>query len=250
MKLKDLGCRYAAKRAKDFKLADGGGLYLLVRPTGSKLWRMKYQFGGKEKLLSFGCYPEVRRPMKPIPEIAAPSPLDRAALRHAHVTADIIAMQERKLAPLPHQLQALEASRTAFDTVSPKSARYLEAAILRDPTLLAIEPHKRANALINAMRAEIDLRMADQTRADQFVTRWNDHVRRIRMFEDRGERWRGDDHRTAMDGMVKQLQRDPQLESLLRNRRLELGIKASSGVSIARDLQQWIGRSRGRGIEM
>lgn len=35
------------------------GLYLLVRPTGSRLWRMKYRFDGKEKLLSFGRYPEV-----------------------------------------------------------------------------------------------------------------------------------------------------------------------------------------------
>uniref|UniRef100_UPI00391F9A9D Arm DNA-binding domain-containing protein n=1 Tax=Sphingomonas sp. BAUL-RG-20F-R05-02 TaxID=2914830 RepID=UPI00391F9A9D len=42
--------RYATKRAKDYKLTDGQGLYLLVRPNGSKLWRMKYRFGDKEKL--------------------------------------------------------------------------------------------------------------------------------------------------------------------------------------------------------
>jgi integrase len=59
MALKDLEVRYATKRAKDYKLADGEGLHLLVRPNGSKLWRMKYRFAGKEKLLSFGAYPQV-----------------------------------------------------------------------------------------------------------------------------------------------------------------------------------------------
>jgi len=57
MALKELEVRYATRRQKDYKLADGEGLYLLVRPNGSKLWRMKYRFDGREKLLSFGRYP-------------------------------------------------------------------------------------------------------------------------------------------------------------------------------------------------
>jgi hypothetical protein len=44
MPLKELEVRYASRRSKDYKLGDGGGLYLLVRPTGSRLWRMKYRF--------------------------------------------------------------------------------------------------------------------------------------------------------------------------------------------------------------
>jgi integrase len=59
MALKELEARYATKRSKDYKLTDGEGLYLLVRPNGSKLWRFKYRFAGKEKLLSFGQYPGV-----------------------------------------------------------------------------------------------------------------------------------------------------------------------------------------------
>lgn len=43
----------------EYKLADGGGLYLLVTATGSKLWRWKYRFDGKEKKLSLGVYPDV-----------------------------------------------------------------------------------------------------------------------------------------------------------------------------------------------
>ena len=59
MKLSDLKCRTAKPEAKPYKLSDGGGLYLHVKPNGSKHWRMKYRFLGKEKLLSFGAYPIV-----------------------------------------------------------------------------------------------------------------------------------------------------------------------------------------------
>lgn len=43
---------------KPYKLSDGGGLYLLVNPSGSKYWRMKYRYDGKEKTLSIGVYPD------------------------------------------------------------------------------------------------------------------------------------------------------------------------------------------------
>lgn len=59
MALTDAACRAAKPREKDYKLTDEGRLYLLVRPTGSKLWRMNYTFGGKQKTLSFGAYPGV-----------------------------------------------------------------------------------------------------------------------------------------------------------------------------------------------
>jgi integrase len=57
--LTDLQARKAQPRGKDYKLADGRGLYLFVTTTGYKSWRMKYRFGGKEKRLTFGPYPEV-----------------------------------------------------------------------------------------------------------------------------------------------------------------------------------------------
>ncbi|MGM0785617.1 MAG: tyrosine-type recombinase/integrase [Pseudomonadota bacterium] len=49
----------AKPQPKTTKLADGGGLFLEVRPTGSKYWRMKYRYAGKEKLLAIGTYPEI-----------------------------------------------------------------------------------------------------------------------------------------------------------------------------------------------
>lgn len=59
MPLSNLTAKGAKPRAKPYKLADGQGMYLEVAPTGSKYWRMKYRFGGKEKRLAIGVYPEV-----------------------------------------------------------------------------------------------------------------------------------------------------------------------------------------------
>ncbi len=49
----------AKPKEKPYKLADGGGLFLLINSNGSKWWRLKYRLDGKEKLLSLGVYPEV-----------------------------------------------------------------------------------------------------------------------------------------------------------------------------------------------
>ena len=51
--------RAAKPREKVYRLADGSGLYLEVPPKGSKRWRFRYYYGGKEKSLSFGTYPKV-----------------------------------------------------------------------------------------------------------------------------------------------------------------------------------------------
>jgi integrase len=47
----------AAPKDKPYKLADGGGLHLLVQPNGSKLWRLRYRFNGQENMLAFGTFP-------------------------------------------------------------------------------------------------------------------------------------------------------------------------------------------------
>jgi len=58
--LTDIQVRTAKPKGdKQYKLTDGGGLYLLVKPTGAKYWRMGYRFAGTERLLAFGKYPEV-----------------------------------------------------------------------------------------------------------------------------------------------------------------------------------------------
>jgi len=59
MPLTDIQVRQLGPRENDYKKADGGGLYVQVQCTGSKLWRLRYRFDGKENVLSFGPYPAV-----------------------------------------------------------------------------------------------------------------------------------------------------------------------------------------------
>lgn len=59
MKLTDTHIRAVKASEKPYKLFDGQGLYLLVRPDGKRWWRFKYRFGRKERLLALGTYPEV-----------------------------------------------------------------------------------------------------------------------------------------------------------------------------------------------
>ena len=49
----------AKPRDKEYTLSDGKGLHLLVMPNGSKLWRLRYRFGGKQNAMSLGSYPEI-----------------------------------------------------------------------------------------------------------------------------------------------------------------------------------------------
>ncbi|UOZ19241.1 tyrosine-type recombinase/integrase [Enterobacter asburiae] len=59
MKLNARQVDTAKPKDKPYKLADGGGLYLLVNPNGARYWRLKYRVAGKEKLLALGVYPDV-----------------------------------------------------------------------------------------------------------------------------------------------------------------------------------------------
>ncbi|MBS9443684.1 tyrosine-type recombinase/integrase [Photorhabdus heterorhabditis] len=59
MKLTARQIETAKPKDKSYKLSDGGGMYLEIFPNGSKCWRQKYRFAGKEKRLAFGTYPTV-----------------------------------------------------------------------------------------------------------------------------------------------------------------------------------------------
>lgn len=59
MKLTNTACKNAQPKEKIYKLTDGAGLFLQVMPNGAKYWRLKYRYGGKEKGLSLGVYPQV-----------------------------------------------------------------------------------------------------------------------------------------------------------------------------------------------
>jgi hypothetical protein len=59
MKLTDINIKKAKPGDKVRKLSDGGGLFLQIETAGGKLWRYKYRFEGKQKLLALGKYPDV-----------------------------------------------------------------------------------------------------------------------------------------------------------------------------------------------
>ncbi len=106
MKLYDKDCKHAEIREKPYKMADGGGLYLEVRPNGSKLWRMKYRINGKEKRLAIGSYPiigladaregrdEAKKLLaKGIDPSEAKQKNRRDAIREAHNTFKAVALE-------------------------------------------------------------------------------------------------------------------------------------------------------------
>ncbi len=59
MALTDVKIRAAKSAERPYRLADLGGLYLLVPPAGSKLWRWNYRYGGKQKTMPLGKYPDI-----------------------------------------------------------------------------------------------------------------------------------------------------------------------------------------------
>ena len=106
MALTDLTIRNAKPGAKAIKLADGGGMFLLVTQAGGKLWRLKFRIEGREKLLALGSYPEIglgeaRRRREEARELIAlgkdhrvRSNARRCALAYASAIADVLAILE------------------------------------------------------------------------------------------------------------------------------------------------------------
>ena len=94
MTINDTQAKNAKPKAKPYKLSDEKGLVLLVNPNGSKWWRLRYFFAGKEKMLSLGTYPEVtlkrarekrddaRRLIAEQQDPSAQRKTDKAALAH------------------------------------------------------------------------------------------------------------------------------------------------------------------------
>jgi Phage integrase central domain/Arm DNA-binding domain len=114
MPLKDVTLRNARASAKPRKLSDGGGLHILIQPTGSKLWRLAYRFAGKQKTLALGVYPvisleEARRLRDEAKKLLARSvdPLvQRKADKQAGKDSDFRAVAEEVIATLEREERA------------------------------------------------------------------------------------------------------------------------------------------------
>jgi hypothetical protein len=100
------------------------------------------------------------------------------------------------------------------------------------------------------MQIEAEIRTNPERRADRFVAGWQNLERQRLSFERSGD-WQSERNvRHSMGEMAKSLHRDPQLESVLNNRKRELGISADMGRGIQHSLLDdlGLGRSRGLGI--
>ncbi|WP_242139638.1 Ti-type conjugative transfer relaxase TraA [Sphingomonas sp. TREG-RG-20F-R18-01] len=183
----------------------------------------------------------------PVPQTRT-NPLDKAVERYARAAADILRMRRAGLDELPHQKVAFTEAGKALDVLRPDAARDLRHALNADPTLIGQAATGKTAAAIRAMALEAEMRVGAVQRADQFVADWQRNARLLQRLSRDGEYDKADHVQRGMVDMAKSLHRDPQLESLLRNRVRELGIRTSGGASLSHDLQQSPALSRGRGL--
>jgi hypothetical protein len=150
----------------------------------------------------------------------------------------------------PGQMRELTEARKAFDEVRPHGWRDAEAAYVKEPDLAREAGSGRINRAIRALQLETELRTDPRHRADRFVERWQklDHTSQ-RQYQ-AGDMSGYKAARSAMGDMAKSLERDPQLESILANRKKELGIAFESGRRLGQELAftHGIDLGRGRGI--
>ncbi len=177
----------------------------------------------------------------PVLDVApSQSMLEKAVERYGRAAADILRMRDADQKELPHQVQAFRKAGQELDAIRPNGERDLLTAMNADRGLIDQSANGRTAAAIRAIVLEGEIRSADLERADRFVADWQRQTRQDYIGVDRA--------RSGMAEMAKSLERDPQLESLLRNRVKELGIAKSAGVSMSDELPSHPVLSRGRGL--
>jgi len=172
----------------------------------------------------------------------------KALVRHARAVETIFAAQELGLKASPEQVKELQKARRVFEEVRPYGSVDAEAAYKKDPDLAYEVAGGRVNRAIRALQFETELRINPGRYADRFVQRWqeleNTSLRQYQAADFSGYRAT----RSAMGDMARSLERDPQLESLLENRKRELGITFESGRRLGLELAFAHGLDLGRGL--
>ncbi|MEG8221404.1 Ti-type conjugative transfer relaxase TraA [Sphingomonas sp. HH69] len=193
----------------------------------------------------------------PSPEMPAPGRVDRGedrdytrAVERASRSAEAVLQARASGSPvLEHQKVALERATQALDQIRPGALRDLSSAMQRDPALLREAAAGRSGPMIEAMAQEARVRADPHLRADRFVERWQG------LSAQRDQHYRAGDMAgrekagQAMAGMAKSLERDPQVESILRGRTRELGLEI--GMGRGRDMGRGeLGRQLAQDLEM
>ncbi|MBY2930915.1 Ti-type conjugative transfer relaxase TraA [Sphingomonadales bacterium 56] len=175
----------------------------------------------------------------------------RRAVERASRSAEAVLQARASGGPvLEHQKVALERAVQALDTLRPRASDDMAEAMKRDSGLLREAAAGRSGPMIEAIRQEARVRADPNLRADRFVERWQ------QLSQDRDRLYRAGDMTgrekagKEMAGMAKSLERDPQVESILRGRTRELGLEIgmSPGRELGRELSRGLGISHDRGL--
>ncbi|MEG3149246.1 Ti-type conjugative transfer relaxase TraA [Sphingomonas sp. ZT3P38] len=161
------------------------------------------------------------------------------AMRFAYSVGDPYSAEQRS---------ELAASRAALNAIRPHAALDLESAMSNDHRLIGDAANGKTAAALRAMQFEEELRVDPQLRADTFVQRWQSLERQRRSLVRDHEDGRAAKVAESMLGMAKSLERDPQVESLLRIRKAELGLPAVPSRGVGQSLVDMVGSWRGRGL--
>ncbi len=142
----------AAPAQKSYKISDGGGLSLLIEPNGSKLWRFRYFFSGRENMMTLGSFPtvplaEARRKRDEAKKLLAAG-ISPSQQKKAEKTAATSGAQNTFGLIAAEYIANLEANRVAETTLG-KNRWLLErlAAPLTDRPITEITPHELLNIL-------------------------------------------------------------------------------------------------------
>lgn len=187
------------------------------------------------------------------PEMTLRRARGRAFVRHARAVATIFEAQAEGSKASPHQVQELHDARSAFDDLRPHGSRDAEAVYKRNPEFandVASGIPDRAAPARRALQMETELRQNPDLRAARFVERWQKLDRASEHRYAAGDYSGYKAARAEMGNMAMSLERDPQMESILANRKRELGISFDSGRSLGRELafHHGIDFGRGRGL--
>ncbi|MER9973424.1 Ti-type conjugative transfer relaxase TraA [Mesorhizobium sp. M0085] len=173
-----------------------------------------------------------------------------ALVRHARAVDAIFNHEGGGNEASPMLSRELADARQAFEAVRPHGWRDAEVAYVKDPALAREAGGGQVNRAIRALQLETEIRTDPGRRADRFVERWQKLDRTSQRQYRAGDMSGYNATRSAMGDMAKSLERDPQLESILANRKRDLGITFESGRRLGLELafDHGIDLGRGRGI--
>jgi Ti-type conjugative transfer relaxase TraA len=184
------------------------------------------------------------------PEAEARRLRTRALVRHARAVDAIFEAQEMGGEASPEQVKELQKARRAFEEVRPYGSVDAEAAYKKNTELAREAARGRVNRAIGALQLETELRIDPSRRADRFVQRWQELKQTSQHQYQAGDMSGCRATRSAMGDMARGLERDPQMESILANRKRELGIAFESGRRLGHELAFTHGLDIGRGRDL